>query len=569
MNDLNLRVVVAALTQSDPKLFTHVQTHAQQVLKELCVSVWDSRKNLLHVHFPGRREHVLLMLDWFEFDAHISTTAPLHETCVLVSKMQGDNGKMAQAMFLALVLPAVLLLSMRTFSGTAVPVSSCTSSFLRVETSSSSVEMGGMATSVGESVWRQRSLFVLQDIASRKLPALPTSFLPSSQPFSSSEEWWMRVTWADVCEALQIFSAKHEMAETSNLMHFSDLSQDDKDFVSMQLRTLDPRVAKEVTVRLPRTEHGQTLREESLRILRLFRPWAGPYTADKLHLSLWQNTSTRDICTYEDMMKFAWGDVPSLLGGAHFHNVLLAVDDSGASSLSAGFNDDAIVNVMVGDASSLPKTFSIVPDQRMFVDWEQGSTLASISHSGSTVTSEQVRGILLQVTWTLAVLQHQFPGFQHNNLASSIRLVRFGKTRCFRVVGTGGGFAFCIPKSVPLPIITQFSTANVSNNIHGKLPSRMADGFDRGADLQNVLDVMTQNTFGVHAFEGAVDLQKACSEFCDPSRLVFESSLEKSQPRVAGDPNSSLQQMLFNDVFDEFLSKGGPSSSAVAQVDTF
>jgi hypothetical protein len=224
---------------------------------------------------------------------------------------------------------------------------------------------------------------------------------------------------------------------------------------------------------------------------------------------------------------------------------------------------DAILNRVLGDDKTRPKTFSIVPEGRMFQSWSQGETLEQVSYASANLTEEQVKGILFQIVWTLAVLQKEFDGFQHNTLAKSIRLVRFGKTRCYRVTGTGGGFTFCIPPSVPLPIITQFATAN---GLEAPLPLRPSGTFDNQADLIGVLDVMTKYTFGVEAFAAAHELRKVCAENCAPARLVFESSLDKTA-RVPGQ-QGTLQQLMFVDAFDVFVARAGPSSSALAEVDT-
>jgi hypothetical protein len=255
-------------------------------------------------------------------------------------------------------------------------------------------------------------------------------------------------------------------------------------------------------------------------------------------------------------------DVQTLLGGCTEDSSL----QGGGSRLYGGSVTDQILNRLLGDDKTLPKTFSVVPDARMFQPWALGETLEQVSFASANLTEEQVKGILFQIVWTLAVLQKEFDGFQHNTLAQSIRLVRFGKTRCYRVTGTGGGFTFCIPPSVPLPVITQFATAN---GLAPPLPLRASESFDNQSDLVQVLDVMTKNTFGVEAFAAAHELRKVCRENCAPARLVFESSLNKSSTVTA--PNNqqvSLQQFMFVDAFDVFVSRAGPSSSALAEVDT-
>ena len=565
----SLRAFVFLITHADSKSYSLLQSHAQKVFEQLGVSVYIGNDELKR--FPKRREDFLLLLEWLEcsFESKGVSTNSLGDIMHTLAIQREERDVAATCGLLALLLPSALFLAATPASSNMPSVqfsANCPSPLRLVGEPSCKLSLDALPSRVSLETWSRDATMVLRSIHTQTVSAVPAALCKSA---SSTSSWWDTITWTDLCDALSSL----EKPAANETIEFSTLSGDEKDFALMQLgmfSPVPPEIYQACAVRLPRTEQGKQLQAEALRTLHRFRPWAGPYTQEHLSRSLWQNSMSKEIVTYDAMMRLAWGDVPLLLGGSHFRNVQLQAnartEPLSGGQLSAGSTDDVIVNALVGDAASLPKTFSVVPEQRMFTDWDQGTTLRSISVSNSRLSDIQVKGILFQITWTLAVLQKEYEGFQHNNLSSSIRLVRFGKTRCYKVVGTGGGFTFCIPSSVPLPVITNFATANCLLAESG-VPRRKNDSFDAGSDLRDVLQILTQNTLGVEAFAPAFELQKSCDAFCNPSRLVFESAVDKSAP-IPG-TTFAMQSMLLNDVFDVFLSKAGPSSSAVAQVDTF
>lgn len=559
MDSLDLRFLVAVILRSDASLFARLRLHSCKVLQQLSVEVFAVTAQTPQENFPSRREHFVTMVDWLECNTPQVYGQSLQTMCRALS--DSTVSFETRAVFLALVLPAVLALPLRESVATApispLPTERCTSPIIVVQ--ARSTRPLAMSTGPGAStaMVTSESLYILRDIGSGKLPAVPFAIAGTTGVINVAPSWWNDVTWSDICDIATMFGPALQTTG-KRTVKLQDLDASTRNFAEVQLET-----SADGVVSIPADAEGQVIQEDAMKRLQMFEQWAGPFSPDRLQNSLWKHRVTGEIVTRDDMLRRIFDAVP-LTGGHHFTHVVVdrTVEDvAAAAPLSGGSTTDQILNRVVGDDKTLPKTFSIVPNERLFQPWSQGSTLADISFASANLTDIQVRGILFQIVWTLAVLQKEFDGFQHNSLASSIRLVRFGKTRCFRVVGNGSGFTFCIPPSVPLPIITHFGTAN---GLAAPLPLRTSRDTDDQKDLIDVLDVMTKNTFGVDAFRVARDLRKECQSNCRPSRIVIESSFDKRQV-VNG---FTLQQLMFNDAFDVFVSKAGASSSAVAEVDT-
>ena len=562
MESIDLRFLVAVILRSDASLFARLRLHAAKVLQQLTVEVFAVTAKDPFESFPARREHFLTLVDWLECTTPSFVGVPLQTLCARL----GDAPFESKAVVLSIMLPAALALPLHesVLSAPLSPLKSdrCTSPMILVKARAPRPLRLDGSTGASTGVLVSESFAVLRDIGAGKQPAVPFAIAGGD----SASGWWNAVSWSDVCDVVSTFGGAVRLgtrASKAKQLDVSSLDDDTRAFVTLQLQAFG-----EPQVRVPRDDEARTLQADMLARTRKFEPWAGPFSPDRLSNSLWRNTTTGEIVSHADMVRSVLDEAP-LLGGVHFAAAVVSESDmqvllGGQTSepLQGGSATDAILNRVLGDEKTLPKTFSVVPDGRMFQTWSGGETLESVSFESAKLTEEQVKGILFQIVWTLAVLQREFEGFQHNSLARSIRLVRFGKTRCFRVVGTGGGFTFCIPPSVPLPVITHFATANA---LAPPLPVRTS-GFDEQADLVDVLDVMTRHTFGVDAFAAAHELRKVCASNCAPSRLVFESSLDK-RATVAGRPET-LQSLMFVDAFDVFVSRGGPTSSAIAQVDT-
>jgi hypothetical protein len=177
---------------------------------------------------------------------------------------------------------------------------------------------------------------------------------------------------------------------------------------------------------------------------------------------------------------------------------------------------------MYGNAACLPLTFCFLPSNHAFPLWDP----PTLQEFVKTAKDEELRGVLFQIVWTLAVLQRTFPGFQHHDLPKSIRLVSFPKSRSFRVGGMRGGYTFVIPSTIPLPVIEK---CDMCDALEPPLPVRSSS--TPSSDLQDVLDVFS-----------AVSL-----------------SIQNDIP---------IQDLLFTETFDDFLSKG-VSSTAVAHIPSF
>jgi hypothetical protein len=563
MDSFDLRFLVAVILRSDASLFARLRLHSCKVLQQLSVEVFPVTGQTPLENFPSRREHFVTLVDWLECQTPEIYGQSLQTMC---SALSNSNVSFeSRAVFLSLVLPAVLALPLHE-SVASAPIATlksqrCSSPLIVVQARSTRELAMKAGPGASTAIVTAESLNILREIGSGKLPAVPYAIAGTTGVVNSAPSWWNDVTWTDICDIASSFGPALQTTGKRSVK-LQDLEEPTQKFALLQLES-----SSDGTVSIPVDAEGQAIQNDAMKRLEMFEQWAGPFSPDRLQNSLWKHRVTGEIVTRDDMLRRIFDAVP-LSGGMHFAHV--AVDTGKELSggnvpstkpLTAGSATDQILNRVVGDDKTLPKTFSIVPDENLFQPWAQGSTLADISFATTNLTDIQVRGILFQIVWTLAVLQKEFEGFQHNTLATSIRLVRFGKTRCFRVKGTDGGFTFCIPPSVPLPIVTHFGTANA---LAAPLPVRPTADVDDQKDLMDVLKVMTKYTFGVDAFQVARDLQKECETNCRPARIVIESSFDKTQV-VNG---YTLQQLMFNDAFDVFVSKAGPSSSAVAQVDT-
>ena len=591
MENLDLRFLVAVILRSDASLFARLRLHSAKVLEQLSVDVYAVTATESFESFPARREHFLTMLDWLECNTPSLYGQSLQTMCKALMDRQVSYE--SRAVFLSLMLPAILALPLHE-SVISAPIAllkteRCTSPLIVVKSRATRPLCMTNDTGAGAStaIVVAESFAILRDIGSGKLPAAPCAIAGAAGCVPSGSAWGSGVSWTDVCEIASTFGTAVRLGKRAAALHMKPLEMQTLDaetraFVKLQLQAFE-----KPTVYIPRDEQGKGAQKQTLALVEKFEPWAGPYSADRLANSLWRNKITGEIVSHDDMMRSVFDAAP-LIGGTHF--AMASVSESDANMLLGGGHEeqalaggsakgklaggsirggsvtDQILNRVLGDDKTLPKTFSIVPEGRMFQTWTLGETLEDVSFASAKLTEEQVKGILFQIVWTLAVLQKEFQGFQHNTLSKSIRLVRFGKTRCYRVTGgSGSGVTFCIPPSVPLPIVTQFATAN---GLAAPLPLRPSGTFDDQADLVDVLDVMTKHTFAVEAFAAAHELRKVCRENCAPARLIAESAVDKSAQIMVGNQQTTLQQFMFVDAFDVFVSRAGPSSSALAQVET-
>jgi hypothetical protein len=179
----------------------------------------------------------------------------------------------------------------------------------------------------------------------------------------------------------------------------------------------------------------------------------------------------------------------------------------------------------------IPKTFCILPDalQPTQPYGKRVRTLAEYAKANTDrINSEATRSILFQLIWTLAILQKRWPGFQHNDFASSVQLKAYGGGRTFRIIKDS--VTFCIPEDMPLPIITKFTSANgLAEDSH--LRYRKSGKFDALADVKAILRVLlTKTNRSSDSMSPAVQLETL----------------------IGQDENATPAMLLYSDVFADF-----------------
>ena len=200
-----------------------------------------------------------------------------------------------------------------------------------------------------------------------------------------------------------------------------------------------------------------------------------------------------------------------------------------------------IMRLNRGDGTFLPKTFSILQDTiiprlpfthdiKTLEDYVNSAVLYP-----TLITAETTRALLFQIVWTLAVLQKEWSGYQHNDLFKNIRVVRYAQARCFRIVATDS--QFCIPQNMPLPVFTGFGRSNgLASDTWLK---RREEDIGCGAcqDLEQVLQKMlTPVTSTLPSFEPAKELlEEIKSEACEclPKTLLFANVFHEYTESIA------------------------------------
>ncbi len=193
-----------------------------------------------------------------------------------------------------------------------------------------------------------------------------------------------------------------------------------------------------------------------------------------------------------------------LLSRAAHHTYLtpkqLALRDQTAKYLKAGASNmeelartqSTILDAMIGGKN--PKTFCVVNSSRLkqLRPWPKAALLRDLQNTSldkndeDAITQDELVSIALQLIWTLAALNYAFPGFQHNSLASSVRLYTYG-ARCYRIKHSET--AYYIPAGFPLPVIVSWSTCTAPNS--EGLPNR--ENSDAGKDVNDMLEAIMGN----------------------------------------------------------------------------
>jgi hypothetical protein len=268
---------------------------------------------------------------------------------------------------------------------------------------------------------------------------------------------------------------------------------------------------------LPSTNQGNEQVHQMKQLLESYEPWAGPYSQENLSMSLWKHKTSNKIMTYNDMIK----EFPSFTNNDFdYVKVLIHEKETHTNSI-----EEEILQKCY--SSQFPKTFSILPDKDSFpVLYE------SLEEYSAKATDEEVLAVLFQLIWTIAVLQLLYPGFQHNSLAKSIKLVKYPKHRCYRVASSS--YVFHISSDVPLPVISSFDTCT-SFMENSKIPQRKEKIFDPKYDTLEICRVVSDKAVG-----------KELMEICE---------------------NTNIQNVLFHELFDSFLSKQGPKSLSIAMIE--
>jgi hypothetical protein len=176
----------------------------------------------------------------------------------------------------------------------------------------------------------------------------------------------------------------------------------------------------------------------------------------------------------------------------------------------------AILNALL--SGKHPQTFCAASSSQLetFKPWEKASTLNQVGHSkydfddSEYISSEEIMAIIFQLVWTLAVLQKEFPGYQHNSIASSVRLFKYGAARCYKV----GQTAYYIPNFMPLPVIVDWRTSNCSQK-GLDVPYRSETEMP-GKDLNDILSAILSSintNLPPKEFRLARDMQQECTRY--------------------------------------------------------
>jgi hypothetical protein len=161
----------------------------------------------------------------------------------------------------------------------------------------------------------------------------------------------------------------------------------------------------------------------------------------------------------------------------------------------------AILNRLL-PGTAYPLTFCVASRSKIDLlrPWPKAFTLQELSEAqhrdfddDDYISREEVLAIVFQLIWTLAVLTREFPGFQHNAMATSVRLYSYGGARCYKIRDSQGihlanGTAFYLRKSLPLPVIVKWSECNCSSN-NSDIPYRTSPATP-GKDLTDLLSAM-------------------------------------------------------------------------------
>ena len=185
-----------------------------------------------------------------------------------------------------------------------------------------------------------------------------------------------------------------------------------------------------------------------------------------------------------------------------------------------------ILNALLPNSQRHPQTFCAASSSQLetYRPWTKAFTLKEVSEASKKpfeddgyITSEEIMAILFQLIWTLAVLQKEFPGYQHNFLASNVRLYTYGGVRCYRISGGSGsygGTSYYVRKFMPLPVIINWKTSNCSQR-GIDIPYR-TEPDEPGKDLNDVLNALfysINTNLPPKEFRLALKLQDECTRY--------------------------------------------------------
>lgn len=266
---------------------------------------------------------------------------------------------------------------------------------------------------------------------------------------------------------------------------------------------------------LPSTSKGMNEMEKLKEKMKDFEPWAGPYSQENLSLSLWKQKATNKIMTYKDMMEL----LPFQMTN-DFDSVKIIFKEKEVVTNSI---EEEILQKCY--SSQFPKTFSILPDKNSFpVLYE------SLEEFAEKANDDEILAVMFQLLWTVAILQLLFPGFQHNAINQATVLVKFPKHRCYRV--SSSSFIFNISADFPLPVLTTFDTCTSTAN-GSRIPTSKA--FDSKRDILEICQIFQKSKVGK-------EMVQICEE-------------------------NNIQNVLFHEIFDLFLTKQGAKSLSIAMIE--
>jgi hypothetical protein len=242
----------------------------------------------------------------------------------------------------------------------------------------------------------------------------------------------------------------------------------------------------------------------------------------------------------------------------------------------------AILNALLPNLGP-PLTFCAASNSKLrdLRPWHKAFTLKEIGEAKDRdfdqdgyITSEELMAIVLQLVWTLAVLQNIFPGYQHNSLATSVRIYQYDGARCYKIRDHDGGdrhiansTSFYVRKFLPLPIIVYWKTSDcLVRNID--IPFR-TDPSSPAKDMNDMLTAMLglmNVTLPPKEYRSLEEIKSQCTMYfmkirranAKPSDLLLQEDEQIYFDKIETGENVCVPQLLALECPDGFSPLRGP-----------